>query len=384
MDLETRLRSLLADAEAVGLLRSPQAYEAQSPLVSQGTTRLLSFASNDYLGLSEHPTLRSALAAGALTQAGTGSSPVVAGTSPAHRLAEATLAEYARLPAARLFSSAYAANLAVLGSLFGPGDLLLSDSLNHASLIDGCRLSRARVLVYRHGDHDHLRALLQEHRASARVTAIVTETAFSMDGDIAEMAGLQRIASDHATALVVDEAHALGVIGPAGSGVCAHVGVCPEVLVGGLGKSFGMAGGFVAGSSALARAIDNFGRSFVFSTAILPAIAHAIPTSVNLVRDANAARETLQAHAAAIRAAADRAKRSVLGQAPGVIVPVLLGSPDEAMQVASLLRATGILVPAMRPPTVAPGTSRLRITPTALHTPEHVAQLCDALTRALS
>ncbi len=373
---------MLAQAEADDLLRTPLAYESHGSSLAHEGHSLVSFASNDYLGLANHRELRQALALGAERCAGPGSSRVVAGTCLAHREAEAALAAHVHLPAARLFSSAYAANLGLLGSLFGPGDLLLSDSLNHASLIDGCRLSRAHVKVFRHGDMDHLGELLRAHRSSASVAAVVTETAFSMDGDVADVGKLRRIASEHACALVVDEAHALGIMGPRGVGVCGQAGVRPDVLVGGLGKAFGLVGGFVAGSTSLARALDNFGRTFVFSTAILPAIACAVPTSVHLVQQAVSERALLHAHANTLRDAV-RLAGCGSGQPPAVIVPVLLGSPDRAMQATARLRARGFLVPAMRPPTVPVGTSRLRITPSALHTQAEVTALCLALADAV-
>ncbi len=383
MHLETHLRALLETAQAQGLLRVPETYETEGAAVRGAGGAWISFASNDYLGLAEHPSLRAALARGAERLAGAGSSRVVAGTSQAHRDAEASLASLVGLPAARVFSSAYAANVGVLGSLFGRADVLLCDALNHASLIDGARLTRARVEIYRHGDLDHLEALLRAHHPSG-VVAVVSETVFSMDGDVADVARLARLAHEHGAALVVDEAHALGVIGPSGRGVCAAAGVTPDVLVGGLGKAFGLAGGFVAGTPSLARAIDNFGRTFVFSTAVLPALAWAVPTATQLLLDAEPARTTLQAHADAVRRHARRLRLEALGRAPGVIVPVILGAPEAAMRAAERLRAHGVLVPAMRPPTVAAGTSRLRITPTALHTDADLARLGAALDGALA
>lgn len=383
MDLETHLEALLADAESRDLLRTPGTYEPRAESVVAAEGPLVSFASNDYLGLAHHPQLREALAEGALTAAGAGSSRLVAGTASVHRRAEAALAAAVGLPGARLFSAAYLANVGLLAGLFGLPDLILSDALNHASLIDGCRLSRARTLVYRHGDLDHLSALLRAHRSSARVAAIVSESAFSMDGDIADVAALRRIASQHSAALIVDEAHALGVLGPRGAGVCAGAGVSPDVLIGGLGKAFGLAGGFVAGSVSLVRALDNFARTFVFSTAILPAIAHAVPTSVQLLEASDAERKTLQVHAGRVRATARALGLSALGAEPGVILPLVLGSPEDAVRASAALRDRGFLVPAMRPPTVAAGSARLRITPTSSHSEGQLIAFCRALSDVL-
>ncbi len=383
MDLETHLRQSLELAAERELLRVPAAYDPAGTGVVTDRQALVSFASNDYLGLADAPALQQALADGAAQRAGGTSSRVVVGTSSAHRAAEASLAELVRLPAARVFSSAYAANIGLLGSLFASGDLLLSDSLNHASLIDGCRLSRAHVEVYRHRDIDHLSYLLRKHSRNARVTAIVTETAFSMDGDVADVAVLKRLAHDHGAALVADEAHALGVIGPSGSGICALAGVRPDVLVGGLGKAFGLAGGFLAGSSTLGVAIDNFARTYVFSTAILPAIAHAIPVSVSLLREADSGRERLAAYASRLREMGRELTCPVLGSAPSAIVPIIIGVAEQALRASAALRSQGLLVPAMRPPTVPEGTARLRITPTASHSDDEISRLCSALRQVL-
>lgn len=385
VDLETHLRELLARADANDLLRIPTTYDPRpGGRVRAAEQALISFASNDYLGLAEDPRLQGALAEGARLAAGAGSSRAVAGTFPAHRKAEAALAGWIGRPSARLFSSAYATNLGVLGGLFGRGDLLVCDALNHASLIDGCRLSRAEIRVYPHGDVAAAAQILAEHRRSARLAAVVTESAFSMDGDLADVAGLAAVARAHDAALVVDEAHALGVLGPAGRGVCAQAGVVPDVLVGGLGKSFGLAGGFVVGTETLGRALDNFARTLVFSTAILPAIAHAVPCAVELVAHAEGPRAALQRHAGTLRDELRSRGLHVVGAAPAIIVPVLVGEPQRAMAVAQGLRERGLLVPAMRPPTVPAGTSRLRITLTAAHAESDVRALARALIEVAS
>jgi 8-amino-7-oxononanoate synthase len=210
------------------------------------------------------------------------------------------------------------------------------------------------------------------------VAAIVTESAFSMDGDVADVRALRRIADEHGAALIVDEAHTLGVAGPRGAGVCVDASVRPDVLIGGLGKAFGLAGGFVAGSTALARSIDNFARTFVFSTAMLPAIAHAVPTAVRLVAEADPERTSLHAHVTALRSVARRSGRPA-GYAPSAIVPFFIGDPDRAMRISSAFRERGYLIPAMRPPTVPEGTARLRMTPTALHSPAQIDRLCALL-----
>jgi 8-amino-7-oxononanoate synthase len=329
------------------------------------------------LGLAQHPQLRGALSEACARHGGAASSRIVAGTAAAHVDAERALARHVALDDARVFSSAYAANVSVLGSLFGPADLIVSDALNHASIIDGCRLSSARVLVFRHGDLEHAEWLLRTHANEARVTAVVTETFFSMDGDIADVAALRRISSEHGAALIVDEAHALGVVGPRGEGVCAARGVSPDILIGGLGKALGLAGGFVAGSETVAHALDNFARPLLFSTALFPAIASAVPVAIDLVVGAEAERARLQRHATTIRAAATRVGWPVLGTAASTIIPVVAGAPEVAVELSSAMRSRGFLVPAMRPPTVPVGTSRLRWSPTAVHEAHEVARACE-------
>lgn len=385
MKLDAYLASLLDQRAAKGLLRSPRTVDPlPDGYVALEGRRALSFASNDYLGLGRDPRLGAALAEGAEHHPGAGSSRVVAGTSTAHRTAERSLAHWVGHEDARLFSSAYAANLAVLGSLWGPEDVLFSDALNHASIVDGCRLSRARVVVYPHGQRGALEDLLRTHAADARMAVVVTESLFSMDGDTADLPGLRALTEAHGATLVVDEAHALGVVGHEGRGAAAASDVRADIVVGGLGKSLGLAGGFVAGSTALGRALDNVARPFVFSTAILPAIAHAVPTAVELARAADGERARLAAYSRRIRDAVRDAGAALLGGAPAIIVSVVLGEPERAMRISETLLAQGYLVPAMRPPTVPAGTSRLRITPTAVHTEAQIEGLCAALGRALT
>ncbi len=385
MELDAYLRDVLDARAAAGLLRAPREVRPVSGgYVEIEGRRLLSFASNDYLGLAQSPALASALARGAAERSGAGSSRVVAGTNPVHRQAERALAGLVGASDARLFSSAYAANLAVLGSLWGPEDVLFSDALNHASIVDGCRLSGARVVIFPHGRLDVLEALLDEHAPRARMCVVVTESLFSMDGDAADLRTLRAMTARRRAVLLVDEAHALGVVGPQGRGAAAAHDVRPDIVVGGLGKSMGLAGGFVAGSEALGSVLDNLGRPYVFSTAILPAMAHAVPHAVELLKQAEADRARIASHAGRIRDAVRAAGAPMTGGPPAVIVSVVLGAPDRATDIARRLLDLGYLVPAMRPPTVPAGTSRLRITPTAIHTEEQVEGLCTALRSALT
>jgi 8-amino-7-oxononanoate synthase len=289
----------------------------------------------------------------------------------AHREAEAALARFVGAPDAALFSTGYAANVGALQSLAGPGDLLFSDALNHASLIDGCRLSRATVHVYRHADPSHLESLLREHRSGGRRAIILSDSLFSMDGDAAPLAQLSDLAKRFDAGLFVDEAHALGVLGPSGRGLAAAVGVQPDVLVGTLGKSFGVAGAFVAGRDDLVSLVRNRARSFVYSTAPPPLIARAACAAIPLVEDANEPRRRLLNHASRLRAEL-RALGFDVPDGESQILPVLIGDNDRTMRLSAKLLDRGVFVQGIRPPTVPVGTARLRLTPMATHRPEHI------------
>ena len=379
MPFADHVRARLAAIHDAGLLRTPREVGSpQGPIARVDGREVVVLCSNDYLGHAAHPQLataqRDALAAWA---SGAAASRLVTGTMTPHREAERALADLVGHPAALLFSSGYAANVGALSALVGPGDLVLSDALNHASLIDGCRLSRARVLVYRHCDPEHLDQLLAAHRHEARGALVVTDSIFSMDGDTAPLRALRAVADRWDAGLYVDDAHAIGVLGPSGAGLCAAEGVRPDALLGTLGKALGLAGAFVAGSHELVRLLENRARSFVFSTAIPPALAAAVPTAVALARSAEDRRARLHRHIGRIRPAlADFGLRVAPGQTP--IIPVLLGDPDSAMRASALLFERGVFVHGIRPPTVPDGTSRLRVVPTGAHTDEHIERALDA------
>ncbi len=270
-----------------------------------------------------------------------------------------------------LFSSGYAANIGAIQALVGHGDLVLSDELNHASIIDGCRLSRARVIVYPHADHRALANLLAAHRQQAQATLVVTESLFSMDGDVAPLREIAGVCAEHQAGLMVDEAHALGVFGSRGRGLCHAANVIPDVLVGTLGKAFGLTGAFVAGNDDAVRLVQNRARSFVFSTALPPGIAAAASAAVSLVAGADDARASLLGHAARLRTSLrDIGYRVPTGDGP--IIPILVGDSGHVMELSNALFERGVFVHGIRPPTVAPGSSRLRVTPMATHTTEHI------------
>jgi 8-amino-7-oxononanoate synthase len=287
----------------------------------------------------------------------------VSGNQEAHEEAEAALASWLGTEAALLFSSGYAANVGVLSALAGAGDVIVSDALNHASIIDGCRLSGATVRVVRHLDVGHTEDALRD-AGGARRRWVVSEGYFSMEGDSPDLAALRTLCDRHDAGLIVDEAHALGVFGPRGTGVCALAGVRPDVLIGTAGKALGLQGAFVAGSSTLRSWLWNRARSFVFSTGVSPALASAVTRRVARVATDDGARARLTANASRLREAL--VGRGVkVDDRRGPILPWVLGAPDDAVRISRHLRELGVLVQPIRPPTVPVGTSRLRITATA-------------------
>ena len=351
----------------------------QGPRLRLDGRDVICACSNDYLGFANDPRL---LAAGvdALETHGAGASAsrLISGTMRVHREAEVALARHVALPAARLFSSGYAANVGTLAALATRDDLIFSDSLNHASLIDGCRLSRACVIRYPHGDVAALASLLRDHPAPAGHRFIVTDALFSMDGDLAPLTALRALADEHGASLYVDEAHSLGVFGPHGAGACAAAGVRPDVLLGTLGKAFGVAGAFVATDADTAAWLYNRARSFVFSTAPPPVLAAMAARSASLVADAEDRRAILRRHAARLVDGLRGLGFDVPATPASPIIPVLIGDEGPALTLAQGLLERGVFITAIRPPTVAPGTCRLRVVPTAAHTDEDVARILEA------
>lgn len=379
MAFQTQIREALAELEAGGLLRHPLSISgAQGPEVEIDGRAVLCFCSNNYLGLANHPDLVAASNAATHDEGvGAAASRLITGTMDAHRSAEQAYGEFVGKPAAALFATGYAANLGTVQALAGPEDVIFSDALNHASLIDGCRLSRADVHVYRHRDVDHLEALLQEHRSGARRALVLTDSLFSMDGVTAPLADISRVARSFDAGLVVDEAHALGVFGPNGRGLAASVGVEPDVIVGTLGKSFGVAGAFVAASEDVVSLVRNRARSFVYSTAPPPMIARAAIVALRLVHDADKARHTLLTHADQLRSGL-RELGFEVPHGDSQILPVLIGENHRTMQLSANLLDRGVFVQGIRPPTVPEGTARLRLTPMANHRPEHIQGALEA------
>ncbi|HVX21500.1 MAG TPA: 8-amino-7-oxononanoate synthase [Acidimicrobiales bacterium] len=346
--------------------RSPRDFDARGPGgVLAGTGRpVVSFAANDYLGLSAHPAVVAA-AHRALDRwgAGAGGSRLVTGSRPVHAELEAALAAWKGTEAAICYPTGYAANLGVLSTLGGPGTRILSDELNHASIIDGCRLARADVDVYRHADPDHLDRLLA---ADDRPTLVVTDTVFSMDGDLAPLADVAAACRRHGALLVLDEAHA--VLGPhPGPDVTDGL---PVVRVGTLSKTLGSLGGFVAASRPVVDLLVNASRPYIFATAGTPADAAAALAALEILQSAEGA--------ALCARLAGHVDRLAPGH-PTPIVPVVLGTERRALAAAAALLDQGLWVPAIRPPTVPVGSSRLRVTLSAAHTDQQVDRLLAAL-----
>ncbi|MCU1501818.1 MAG: 8-amino-7-oxononanoate synthase [Ilumatobacteraceae bacterium] len=347
---------------AAGRWRAPRSFDARGPGGVLDGRDVVSFASNDYLGLAAHPQVIEA-AIHATRRWGTGStaSRLIVGSRPCHAELEVELAEWKHCAQAVLFSTGYAANLGVLGVFGGPGVNVFSDELNHASIVDGCRLSRSSVQVYRHNDMGHLGELLD---ATAGRTVVVTDSVFSMDGDLAPVGELAGLCARHGALLVVDEAHA--VLGP---DVPVLDGL--DVLrVGTLSKTLGSLGGWVAGPADLVQLLVNRARSYIFTTAPSPADTAAALAALRIVRSDDG-----RALSARLRASIER----IAPGHPSPIVPIVLGAEQAALDAAAALGAFGVLVPAIRPPTVPAGTSRLRIALSAGHSDEMVDRLLAAL-----
>ena len=340
---------------------------------------LLSFCSNDYLGLADHRALASAAtAAVARSGFGSGASRLVAGDLPEHRELETGLSTFLGVEAVLLFPSGYQTNLGVLPAIAGPGDLILCDHSNHASIIDAGRLSRARISFYRHLDVSSAEQRLVRLAPTARRKLIVTESLFSMGGDIAPLADLAALAKAHGAALVVDEAHALGALGPGGRGLCREAGVAPDILIGTLGKAFGTAGGFAAGTRTLREYLVNHSRTFMFTTAPPPLIAAAALSALNIVQGPEGDARRL-ALASRVRQLIGLLSKMPAGSPGSPIFPILLGTDRAAVDASRVLRTRGFFVQAIRPPTVPSGSARLRITLSANHRPGDVDSLAQAL-----
>ncbi len=357
----------------------------QGPRVVLDGRPVLLLCSNNYLGLADHPRVRDAAADAAMRWGvGAGASRLVSGTMTIHRRLEERLAAFKRTEAALLFGSGYLANVGVVSALADagpPARVVFSDELNHASIVDGCRLARAETFVYDHCDLDHLEWGLR--KADGRGSVIVTDSVFSMDGDVAPLAGLLELARRHGCRLVVDEAHATGCLGPEGRGAVAEAGLDGEVdvVVGTLGKALGTYGAFAACSSELAQYLTNAARPLIFSTAPPPPAVAGALAALELVGEQPRRVERLQANGDALRAELAREGFEVAGSSTQ-IVPLIVGDAGLAMAICEAALERGVFAQAIRPPTVSEGTSRLRLAVMASHTRDELRDAAQALGRA--
>ncbi len=358
----------------------------ESPLVEFQGRRLVNFSSNDYLGLSQHPAVKEG-SSRAIARAGASasSSRLICGNSDLHERLEAALAALKGKEAALTFASGFSANLGLLSSLVGPGDHIFSDALNHGSIVDGCRLSRAATVVFRHNDLGHLEELLKDCSGRGR-RLVVSDSVFSMEGDLADLPGLVSLCRRYDCRLMLDEAHATGVLGSRGGGLVEHFqesgAARPEeieLLMGTLSKALGSFGGFVACSASTRDYLINRCRPFIFATALPPAVVGAALAGLELIRPPSEVRERLWSNMRLMRS---RLAQHGLGCGQGrtSIFPVLLGSEERALEVSQRLLDRGFLVAAIRPPSVPQGTSRLRITVTASHSAAQIDELVGCLT----
>ena len=375
------IEGAIAELRAAGLER-PQRVRArrQGCLVNLDGRTLLNFGSNDYLGYAGDVRLTKAASKGSCAEGfGAGASPLVSGHSQAHEVLEQALARLLGVEAALVFPSGYAANTATIAALAGAEDFIASDERNHASIIDGCRLSRARIGIAPHRDLAALDALLTTAR-DARRRLIVTDTLFSMDGTIAPLAGLSDLARKHSAMLLVDEAHATGVFGARGSGLVEETatGDGVHVRVGTLSKALGAAGGFVAGSSTFIHWLRHKARAWMFSTAHPPGVAAAATRAIALVEQEPDRRFDLIVRAADFTARLRHAGLDI-GGAEAQIVPVIVGAPHAAVKLAEQLFDEGFFVPAIRPPSVPAGSSLVRVSLSWLHEPRDLARLAKVL-----
>ncbi|NHZ95084.1 8-amino-7-oxononanoate synthase [Massilia sp. CCM 8734] len=381
--IENQLRQL----DEQSLTRERRVVETPcKPRLMVGGRALLAFASNDYLGLAAHPRVVDALREGAdLYGAGSGASHLISGHSVAHQRLEERLADFVgpHLESARTlsFCTGYMANLAILTALGADGDAqIFSESLNHASLIDGARLARASVKVYPHADLAALGAMLAASNATAKL--VVTDSVFSMDGDIAPLPELLALCEQHDAWLVIDDAHGFGVLGAHGRGALEHFKLrSPNIVyMGTLGKAAGVGGAFVAAHASVIELMIQRGRPYIYTTAAPPALAHALLTSIDIIGgDEGASR---RAHLASLIAAFDEQidlKRWQRVPSHTAIQAIVIGTNEEVLRIGAGLHGHGLWVPAIRPPTVPEGTARLRVTLSAAHTHEEVAQLAAVL-----
>jgi 8-amino-7-oxononanoate synthase len=378
-------RQALAQLEAQGLLRRLRTIDgAQDARVVVDGRSVICLCSNNYLGLANHPLLIEAACRAARDYGvGAGASRLISGSMRIHEQLEERLAAFKGTEACVLFNSGYHANVGTVTALVGEGDAVFSDELNHASLIDGCRLSRARVHVYRHADVESLEQALR--RSERRRRLIVTDSLFSMDGDTAPLGEICALAERYGAMVMVDEAHATGAVGPRGAGLVEALALGDRVTVqmGTLGKALGSFGAYVAGSRALIDYLVNTARPLIFTTALPPPVVAAAAAALDLVEKEPERRRRLRDHAAALRAGLRRAGYPV-EPSDGHIIPVLVGESGRTMRMSAALLDLGVFAHGIRQPTVPAGTARIRATVMATHSDEDIGEAVAAFARVRS
>ena len=373
----------LAAIEQAGLRRHLRTVmSAPTGTITLDGRDVVLLGSNNYLGLSTHPEVVAA-AVEATQTFGTGASGsrLISGNSELYTTLESNLAKMKGTEAALVFSSGYAANTSVVPLLAGEGDLILSDALNHASIIDGCRLSHASKKIYQHCDVEHLKTLLSESTGFRR-KLIVTDSVFSMDGDIAPLPDIYEVAMAYDAMLLVDDAHGFGVLGKDGSGTISHFGLDGKEIIqmGTLSKAVGALGGYIAGSRTLIALLINRARGFIFTTGLPPATLAAANTALDVIRSSPEPRQNLFSHAKRLKTALLDLGYTLL-PSETQILPVVFGSPQRATSVAEALLTEGVFAPAIRPPAVPTGTSRLRLTVMATHTDAEIGQAIEGFAK---
>lgn len=355
----------------------------QGPVLNVDGREVLNFSSNNYLGLANHPKLAAA-AKEAIDRygCGSGASRLISGNMTLHEALEERLARFKGTEAALVFNSGFQANTGILSTLAGEGDAIFSDALNHASIIDGCRLSRAKTFVYAHCDLDDLEAALKKS-AGCRRRLIVTESIFSMDGDEAPLASIVKLAERFGASVMVDEAHATGLFGSNGAGVVAKLGIGDRVLVqmGTLGKALGGFGAYVAGSRTLREILVNRCRSFIFTTALPPAVMAMAMAALDVVESEPERRAALRQNCRSMTQGL-HALGYRMGESASPILPLVVGEADACMRLSERLFERGVFAQGIRPPTVPQGSSRLRVTLMATHTPAHIARALEIFEEA--
>jgi 8-amino-7-oxononanoate synthase len=382
--MEKEVDIFLRQREKDGTLRSTLAVEPErDSLIRVGGRKYINLSSNDYLGLSSHEEILKVFSGSRNETFGTASSRLMTGTTCLHEELEGKTAVFKNKPAALVYNTGYQANIGVISSLFGPGDVIFSDRLNHASIVDGITLSRARFFRFRHNDMEHLETLVKTHRRKYKKAMIVTETVFSMDGDTAPLEKIASIKNRYGCVLMVDEAHATGIYGETGSGMSEKLGVTDDcdIIMGTYSKALGGYGAYVAVSAVVKKYLMNTSRSFIYSTSLPSIVIKADMVSLDLVKNEPSRRNSLLSKAGFLREALIDLGIEVKGDTQ--IIPVIVKDSVSAVRIAEKLRENGYWVTAIRPPTVPENTSRLRVSVTYNHSKEMLGDfaqiLCDSL-----